>query len=83
MNEKLLLDDINFMSLTELTDLANKIIDKLENEDDLEKSTDTFNKLLKINLLIEKKFKKNSKDINDKTILKIKEIQKNNEKKIK
>ena len=83
MNEKLLLDDINFMSLTELTDLANKIIDKLENEDDLEKSTNTFNKLLKINLLIEKKFKKNSKDINDKTILKIKEIQKNNEKKIK
>ena len=71
------------MSLTELTDLANKIIDKLENEDDLEKSTNTFNKLLKINLLIEKKFKKNSKDINDKTILKIKEIQKNNEKKIK
>ena len=32
MNEKLLLDDINFMSLTELTDLANKIIDKLKSK---------------------------------------------------
>ena len=42
MNEKLLLEDINFMSLSELTDLAYKIIDQLEREEDLEKSTDIY-----------------------------------------
>ena len=83
MNEKLLLEDINFMSLSELTDLAYKIIDQLEREEDLEKSTDIYQKLLKVNILIEKKFKKNYKEINQKTKLRIKEIKKNNEKKIK
>ena len=83
MNEKLLLEDISSMSLSELTDLANKIINKLEDQDDLEKSIETYQKLLKVNDLIEKKFKKNSKEINEKTKLRIKEIKKNNEKKIK
>ena len=83
MNEKLLLEDINFMSLSELTDLAYKIIDQLEHEEDLEKSTDIYQKLLKVNILIEKKFQKNYKEINEKTKLRIKEIKKNNEKKIK
>ena len=83
MNEKLLLEDINFMSLSELTDLAYKIIDQLEREEDLEKSTDIYQKLLKVNILIEKKFQKNYKEINEKTKLRIKEIKKNNEKKIK
>tara|TARA_Y100000996_G_C22190891_1_gene506930 strand:+ start:145 stop:396 length:252 start_codon:yes stop_codon:yes gene_type:complete len=83
MNEKLLLEDINFMSLSELTDLAYKIIDQLEHEEDLEKSTDIYQKLLKVNILIEKKFQKNYKEINQKTKLRIKEIKKNNEKKIK
>ena len=83
MNEKLLLEDISSMSLSELTDLANEIINKLEDQDDLEKSIETYQKLLKVNDLIEKKFKKNSKEINEKTKLRIKEIKKNNEKKIK
>ena len=83
MNEKLLLEDINFMSLSELTDLAYKIINQLEREEDLEKSTDIYQKLLKVNILIEKKFQKNYKEINQKTKLRIKEIKKNNEKKIK
>ena len=83
MNEKLLLEDISSMSLSELTDLANKIINKLEDQDDLEKSIETYQKLLKVNDLIEKKFKENSKEINEKTKLRIKEIKKNNEKKIK
>ena len=83
MNEKLLLEDINFMSLSELTDLAYKIIDQLEHEEDLEKSTDIYQKLIKVNILIEKKFQKNYKEINEKTKLRIKEIKKNNEKKIK
>ena len=83
MNEKLLLEDINSMSLSELTDLAYKIIDQLEHEEDLEKSTDIYQKLIKVNILIEKKFQKNYKEINEKTKLRIKEIKKNNEKKIK
>ena len=83
MNEKLLLEDISSLSLSELTDLAIKIIDNLENEKDLEKSTDTYQKLLKVNILIEKKFKKSSKEIIEKTKLRIKEIKKDNEKKIK
>ena len=83
MNEKLLLEDINSLSLSELTDLANKIIDNLEHEKDLEKSTDTYQQLLKVNILIEKKFQKNSKAISEKTKFRIKEIKKDNEKKIK
>ena len=83
MNEKLLLEDISSLSLSELTDLAIKIIDNLENEKDLEKSTDTYQKLLKVNILIEKKFKKSSKEISEKTKLRIKEIKKDNEKTIK
>ena len=83
MNEKLLLEDINSLSLSELTDLANKIIDNLEHEKDLEKSTDTYQQLLKVNILIEKKFQKNSKEISEKTKFRIKEIKKDNEKKIK
>ena len=83
MNERLLLENINSLSLSELTDLANKIINKLENEKDLEKSIDTYQQLLKVNILIEKKFQKNSKEINEKTKLRIKEIKKDNEKKIK
>ena len=76
MNEKLLLEDISSMSLSELTDLANKIINKLEDQDDLEKSIETYQKLLKVNDLIEKKFKENSKEINEKTKLRIREIKK-------
>lgn len=83
MNEKLLLEDINSLSLSELTDLAIKIIDNLEHEKDLEKSTDTYQQLLKVNILIEKKFKKNSKEISEKTKFRIKEIKKDNDKKIK
>ena len=83
MKEKILLEDINTMSLSELTDLANKTIDELEHEEDLEKSIETYKRLLKVNSLIEKTFQKNSKEINEKTKIRIKEIKKNNEKKIK
>ena len=83
MKEKILLEDINTMSLSELTDLATKIIDELEHEEDLEKSIETYQRLLKVNSLIEKTFQKDSKEINEKTKIRIKEIKKNNEKKIK
>ena len=58
MNEKNLPDDINSQSLNELTELANKIIENLENKKDLESSINEYQKLLKLNILIEKKFQK-------------------------
>jgi len=84
MNEKNLPDDISSKSLNELTKLANKIIEGLEDEKDLESSINEYQKLLKLNLLIENKFQINSKEISEKTKIKIKEILiKKNERKIK
>ncbi len=83
MNEKNLLDDITSKSLNELTELANEIIEKLENEKDLENSVNEYQKLLKLNNLIEKKFHKTNKEISEVTKSKIKNIiSKKNEKKI-
>ena len=84
MNEKNLPDDINSKSLNELTKLANKIIEVLENEKNLENSINEYQRLLKLNMLIEKKFQRNSKEISEKTKSKIKDILiKKNERKIK
>tara|TARA_B100000459_G_scaffold69711_1_gene38585 strand:- start:985 stop:1239 length:255 start_codon:yes stop_codon:yes gene_type:complete len=77
MNEKNLLDDIALKSLNELTDLADKIIKNLENENNLENTSEDYTNLLKINRLIEKKFQKNFKEISDKTNFKIKDIKSN------
>ena len=67
MNEKNFPDDINSKSLNELTKLANEIIDNLENEKNLENSINDYQRLIKLNNLIEKKFKKSSKDISENT----------------
>ncbi len=83
MNEKNFPDDINSKSLNELTKLANEIIDNLENEKNLENSINDYQKLIKLNNLIERKFKKSSKDISENTKSKIKEISTKNENKIK
>tara|TARA_Y100000590_G_scaffold62081_1_gene66364 strand:- start:355 stop:609 length:255 start_codon:yes stop_codon:yes gene_type:complete len=84
MNENNLPDDIHLKSLQELTSLANKIIENLENEKDLENSIDEYQKLLKLNVLIQKKFQTTSKEISEKTKSKIKDILiKKNENKIK
>ena len=84
MNEKNLPDDIHLKSLQELTSLANKIIENLESEKDLENSIDEYQKLLKLNILIQKKFQTSSKEISENTKSKIKNILlKKNEKKIK
>ena len=84
MNEKNLPDDIASKSLNELTDLADEIIKNLENRNNLEKTSEDYANLLKINRLIEKKFQKNFKEISDKTIFKIKDIKSNkNAKKVK
>ncbi len=74
MNEKNLLDDITSKSLNELTDLADKIIENLENEINLENKSEDYANLIKINKLIEKKFQKNLKEISEKSNFKIKEI---------
>ena len=81
MNEKNLPDDIHLKSLQELTTLANKIIENLENKKDLESSLDEYQKLLKLNILIEKKFQTSSREIADKAKSTIKDILKKNEKK--
>ena len=84
MNEKNLPDDIISKSLNELTDLANEIIEKLENEKDLENSVNEYQKLLKLNNLIEKKFHTTNKEISEDTKSKIKTIiSQNNENKTK
>ena len=84
MNEKNLPDDIESKSLNELTDLVDEIIKNLENENNLENTSEDYAKLLKINRLIEKKFQKNFKEILDKTNFKIKDIKSNkNAKKVK
>ena len=83
MNEKNFPDDIIHKSLNELTALANEIIEKLENEKDLESSVNEYQKLLKLNNLIEKKFHTTNKAISEDTKSKIKNIiSKKNEKKI-
>ena len=71
MKEKNLPDDINFKSLDELTQEANNIIEQLEKKDDLKKSLDQYQELMRLNNIIEKKFQKKSKYINQSTREKI------------
>ena len=80
MKEKNLPLDYQHSSLEELTEKANSIIESLENEKNLNNSVDSYQELLKLNNLIEKKFQKNFKFISEKTNYKIKEIIKKNEK---
>ena len=81
MKDKNLLDDIKTKSLNELTELANNIIEKLENEKDLEASINDYQELIKLNNLIEKKFQNTSREISEETKNKINIILKKNEKK--
>ncbi len=83
MKDKNLPHDIQSKSVEELTDLANNIIENLENKNNLENSIDEYQMLIKLNNLIEKKFQKNSKKIIENTKEKIEDIlRKNNGKKI-
>ncbi len=79
MKDKNLPPDIDLSSLEELTDEANQIIQTLENEKDLNNSIESYQQLLKLNNIIEKKFQKNFKSISEETNKKIKEIIKKNE----
>ena len=84
MKHKNLPVDIKCKTLNELTELANNIIENLENEKNLESSIDYYQKLITLNNLIEKKFQNTSKKISQATKDKINNIlNKKNEKKVK
>ena len=76
MKDKNLPPDINRCTIEDLTDQANKLIELLENENDLNSSTESYQKLLQLNNIIEKKFQKNFKSISEETKKKVKEISK-------
>jgi len=67
MKDKNLPNDYNSLSLEELTYEANKMIEKLESQKDLENSLEEYQNLLKLNNIIEKKFQKDVRKINEKT----------------
>ena len=74
MKDKNIPNDYNSLSLEELTKEANRMINDLESEKNLENSIENYQNLLRLNNIIEKKFQKDVKNINEKTkenILKI------------
>jgi len=79
MKEKNFQNNINSKSLDELTMELNKIIENLEKEKNLENSIEDYQKLIKLNNIIEKKFKATSKNISSETKDKIKKIIKKKE----
>ena len=81
MKEKNLPDDIKAKSLDELREILNNLLNKIETSPNLENSTDEYQKLIKINNLIEKKFQSLSKEISNESKLRIDQITKKNEKK--
>ena len=81
MKDKNLPHDINTTSLEQLTDEANKLIESLENEKNLNNSIQSYQQLLKLNNIIEKKFQKSFKSINEFTNKRVREIRNKNEKK--
>ena len=74
MKDKNLPLDNTSGSLEELTIEANKIIEYLEKKKDLENSIDDYQKLLRLNNIIEKKFHKDNKKINEETKNRINKI---------
>ena len=74
MKDKNFPPDNNPTSLEELTEQANQIIESLENEKDLSNSIESYQKLLKLNNIIEKKFHKDFKSISEETNKKVKDI---------
>ena len=74
MKDKNLPLDYDSRTLEELTDEVNQIIKSLEEKDDLDNSVESYQELLKLNNLIEKKFQKNFRSISEKTNKIIKEI---------
>ena len=76
MKDKNLPDDNNSKSLEELTQEVNSIIEELEKKEDIKNSLDDYQKLIQLNNIIEKKFQRKSKNINQNMKEKIENITK-------
>ena len=74
MKEKNFPNNNNLESLDELTKEASQIIESLEKEKNLENSIEDYQKLIKLNKIIEKRFQTNSKNISSETKDKIEKI---------
>ena len=67
MKDKNIPNDYNSLSLEELTKEANRMINDLESEKNLENSIENYQNLLRLNNNSEKKLQKDVKNINKKT----------------
>tara|TARA_B100001175_G_C18995540_1_gene396426 strand:+ start:199 stop:435 length:237 start_codon:yes stop_codon:yes gene_type:complete len=74
MKEKNFPNNNNQESLNELTNEVNQIIESLEKEKNLENSIQDYQKLIKLNNIIEKRFQVSSKNISLETKDKINKI---------
>tara|TARA_Y100001935_G_C17170912_1_gene440187 strand:+ start:59 stop:313 length:255 start_codon:yes stop_codon:yes gene_type:complete len=74
MKDKNLTNNYESLTLEELTKKANKMIEELESQKDLENSLHNYQNLIKLNKIIEKKFQKSVKNINERTKEKISKI---------
>ena len=83
MKDKNLPDDIKAKSLDELREILNSLLTKIETSPNLENSAEDYQKLIKVNNLIEKKFQSLSKEISNNSKSKIDEIIKKNARKTK
>ena len=66
MNSKKIPDDIKSKSIKDAQKEASEIIEILEKQENLENSTETYNRLLLLNNHIEQLFKNKSKNISKK-----------------
>ena len=74
MKDKNFQNNINSKSIDELTIELNQIIENLEKEKNLDNSIEAYQKLIKLNNIIEKKFQAESKNISTETKSKINKI---------
>ena len=74
MKDKNFQNNINSKSIDELNMELNQIIENLEKEKNLDNSIEDYQKLIKLNNIIEKKFQAESKNISTETKSKINKI---------
>ena len=74
MKDKNFQNNINSKSIDELTMELNEVIENLEKEKNLDNSIEDYQKLIKLNNIIEKKFQAESKNISTETKSKINKI---------
>ena len=77
MKEQIMLDDINNKSLNELKEMVKNVINNIESKNNLENFQEEYKLLIKLNNIIEKKFRFEHKKILLETKKKIEKIKKN------